>query len=161
MFSFVLLQSASPCTSVQRQPLHWGGGSQAFPSRPLLPVLVCRRGAVASRRLPPTGAKAATAKEENASFVLTFPAGMPRVSSRLTLCPVSLSVKWGSNAYLIRMLQKLSKSFGKCFRDGKCWHSARGPKFSCFRCLFSPPAPIQALNAQVSKNQLSFQWPEK
>lgn len=26
---------------------------------------------------------------------------------------------------------------------------------------FLPPAPIQALNAQVSKNQLSFQWPEK
>lgn len=129
----VLLRLASTCTSVQWWPLRWGGGSQALHIHLLLPVLMCKRGAVAPRWLPPVGAKGATAKEERVFFsVLTFPAWMPRVASRLTRCPVLLSVKWGNNAYLIRMLQELYKSFGKCFRDGKCWYSARGIDFSCF-----------------------------
>lgn len=35
---------------------------------------------------------------KSAFFVLTFPAWTPSVASRLTLCPVLLSVKWGNNA---------------------------------------------------------------
>lgn len=78
-----------------------------------------------------------------------------------SLCSVLLSAKWGNNAYLIIMLQELCKSFGKCFRDGRCWHSARRSNFSCFWVVvwffFQDSSP----ECKVRENQLSFQWPRK
>lgn len=134
---FALSQSTSTCTSVQWWPLSWGHWSQDVHIQLPLPVLMCCWGGVTSRWLPPSGAKGATAEEESAFFVLIFFAWMSRVDSWPTLCPVLLSIKWGNNAYLIRMLQELCKTFGKCFRNGKHCHSGRGNNFSCFWVFFS------------------------
>lgn len=120
----------STCTAVQWwRPLCWGGRSQAFHIHLLLPVPTCRRAAVTSRWLPPIESKEASAKEEG---VLLCPELPCQGVFWLILCPVLLSVKWGNNAYLIRMFQELDKSFGKYFTDGQCWYSARGSNFSCF-----------------------------
>lgn len=98
---------------------------------------------------------------KSAFSVLTFFAWMSRVDSWLTLCPVLLSVKWVNNAYLIRMLQELCKTFGKCFRNGKCCHSIRGKNFSFF-WVFVSFFSSRLEPEWTSKWKLwSFQWPEK
>lgn len=127
-----LPQSASTCTSVQ-----WWPGDVVV--RVFIPSYSCLFSCARGEEWPqgdsnPLGQKEQLQRRKVLffGFGLTFSAWMSRVDSWLTLCPVLLSLKWGNNAYLIRMLQELCKTFGKCFRNWKHWHSARGSNFLCF-----------------------------
>lgn len=91
----------------------------------------------------PLGQKKQLQRRKVLLFILAFPAWMPGLTSRLTICPVLLSVKWGSTAYLIRMLQELHKSFGNALQienagilpDEVISHIFGWLFFSCF-CWF-------------------------